>query len=222
LKPAAEKNEKESSVTPPPRACFVCGKPGHIARVCPLRKSPEAALIVADRNLDEDDNDHGFLGDAVKEAAYISKEETVLLFINDAVFDNGSTIHLIKNPKFKTPDQNSSPKFKTRKALSSSMEFNLTQKAYESISKGNLETSELFITVQTHQVWLIQELLSSMIKSRNVSQFITTVAENLVKYTRREVLGARKACELLARLGYPFENAIAMLRDGSGSAYHLL
>jgi Zinc knuckle len=105
LKPAAEKNEKESSVTPPPRACFVCGKPGHIARVCPHRKSPEADFIVADRNLDEDDYDHDFLGDAEKEEAYITKEETVLLSINDVVFDNGSTIHLIKNPKLLTEIQ---------------------------------------------------------------------------------------------------------------------
>jgi hypothetical protein len=34
---------------------------------------------------------------------------------------------------------------------------------------------------------------------------------------KREVMGARKARELLAKLGYPtFENAIAILRDGSG------
>lgn len=46
---------------------------------------------------------------------------------------------------------------------------------------------------------------------------MTTVTENLAKYTKREVMGAKRARELLARLGYPsVENAIAMLRDGSG------
>ena len=46
---------------------------------------------------------------------------------------------------------------------------------------------------------------------------LTTVADNMTKYTKREVMGARKARELLARLGYPsVENAIAMLRDGTG------
>jgi hypothetical protein len=43
-----------------------------------------------------------FLGDIVEEAAYITKEETVLLSINDVVFDNGSTIHLNKNAKLLT------------------------------------------------------------------------------------------------------------------------
>jgi hypothetical protein len=39
----------------------------------------------------------------------------------------------------------------------------------------------------------------------------------MVRYTKREVLGARKARDLLARLGYPsVDNAIAMLRDGTG------
>jgi hypothetical protein len=46
---------------------------------------------------------------------------------------------------------------------------------------------------------------------------ITTVANNMVRYTKREVFSAKKARELLARLGHPsVENAIAMLRDGTG------
>jgi hypothetical protein len=98
LKPAGEKNEKVSSVTPPP-------KPGHIVRLCPHRKSPEAALMVYE-NQDEDDYDRDqYLGTEVKEAAYITKEETVLLSIDDVVFDNGSTIHLIKNPELLTEIQ---------------------------------------------------------------------------------------------------------------------
>jgi hypothetical protein len=46
---------------------------------------------------------------------------------------------------------------------------------------------------------------------------VASVAQNMVQYTKREVIGAKKSRELLARLGYPsVENAIAMLRDGSG------
>lgn len=46
---------------------------------------------------------------------------------------------------------------------------------------------------------------------------VATVADNLVRYTKREVIGAKKVRELLAKLGYPsVENAIGMLRDGSG------
>lgn len=47
--------------------------------------------------------------------------------------------------------------------------------------------------------------------------FVTTVSDNLTRYTKRDVIGAKKARDLLARLGYPsVENAIAMLRDGTG------
>jgi hypothetical protein len=46
---------------------------------------------------------------------------------------------------------------------------------------------------------------------------VTTVANNFFQYTKREVLGTKRARELLPRLGYPsVENAIAMLRDGTG------
>jgi hypothetical protein len=46
---------------------------------------------------------------------------------------------------------------------------------------------------------------------------LVTVAENMKKYTKREVMGAMASRELLAKLGYPsVENASAMLRDGTG------
>jgi hypothetical protein len=46
---------------------------------------------------------------------------------------------------------------------------------------------------------------------------VTTVADNMKKYTKREAMGAMASRELLAKLGYPsVENAIAMLRDGTG------
>ena len=56
-------------------------------------------------NLDPDKDDAGhdqFLGDIVEEATYFTKEETVLLSINDVVFDSGSTVNLIKNSKLLT------------------------------------------------------------------------------------------------------------------------
>lgn len=44
---------------------------------------------------------------------------------------------------------------------------------------------------------------------------VATVAENMRKYTKREVESAAAARELLARMGYPsVENAIAMIRGG--------
>jgi hypothetical protein len=44
---------------------------------------------------------------------------------------------------------------------------------------------------------------------------VATVAENMRKYTKREVESAGAARELLARMGYPsVENAIVMIRGG--------
>ena len=44
---------------------------------------------------------------------------------------------------------------------------------------------------------------------------IQTVADNLKLYTKREVMSARFARELIARMGYPsVEKAISMLRTG--------
>ena len=45
---------------------------------------------------------------------------------------------------------------------------------------------------------------------------VSTVSENMRQFTKREVESARKARELLARMGYPsVDNAIAMLRTGN-------
>ena len=44
---------------------------------------------------------------------------------------------------------------------------------------------------------------------------VTTVSDNMKRYTHREVETARKAIELLSRMGYPsVENAIAMIKGG--------
>jgi Reverse transcriptase (RNA-dependent DNA polymerase) len=48
------------------------------------------------------------------------------------------------------------------------------------------------------------------------SALVATVAENIARYTKREVAAAGKARELLARMGYPsVESAISMLKGGS-------
>lgn len=59
-----------------------------------MRKTPDAAaLISSNLNPDEDDDGHHqYLGDIVE----------VLLSINDVVIDNGSTIHLVRDPKLLT------------------------------------------------------------------------------------------------------------------------
>jgi hypothetical protein len=219
--------------------------------------------MVADRNLDEDDYDHDFLGDSVKQAAYITKEETVLLSINDVVFDNGSTIHLIKNPKLLTEIQDTESPIIVNGVQSDADGVRVNQQGKfgdigtvyysENASANILSMSGLVDSGanvkydQKQNRFTVQPKGSSKIYSfyrkkiaGNESKFyvciidtmvakfptnhpkqedtlVTTVAQNLVKYTKREVLGARKARELLARLGYPsVENAIAMLRDGSG------
>ena len=52
--------------------------------------------------------------------------------------------------------------------------------------------------------------------SQNEHVLVSTVSENMRQFTKREVESARKARELLARMGYPsVDNAIAMLRTGN-------
>lgn len=46
---------------------------------------------------------------------------------------------------------------------------------------------------------------------------VATVADNMRKYTKREIDAAGSARELLARMGYPsLENAISMVKGGEG------
>ena len=60
----------------------------------------------------------------------------------------------------------------------------------------------------------IRNMVSTAATSHKI--MVQTVAENLVRYTKREVESAGRARELLAKMGYPsVEMAIAMLRDGS-------
>jgi hypothetical protein len=74
--------------------CYAYGKSGHISRDYRLRKAPIADVALIERDQ--------FLGDVVEDSTHITKEETVLLSINDMVFDNGSTIDLIKHAKLLT------------------------------------------------------------------------------------------------------------------------
>ena len=266
-KPPGEKSKEKGSSATTDKHCYACGKPGHISRDCRLRKAPipDIALMVSDLNPDEehDIERDQFLGDIVEESTYITKEETVLLSIDDVVFDNGSTIHLIKNAKLLTEiaatknpivvsgvqtDEDG-----VRVSLEGKMGDIGTVYYSKNASANILSMSTLVdsgaivkynpkvnrFTVQLRGSSLIYSFcrksidgneskfyvcnMNTMVASIPTSHpqqadiLVTTVAENMVRYTKREVLGARKARDLLARLGYPsVQNAIAMLRDGTG------
>jgi Zinc knuckle len=261
LKPAGEKNEKRSSSAMSDKHCYACGKMGHISRDCRLRKGPisDVAQALMASNLDQDEDNEAlsqFLGE---EATYITKEETVLLSINDVVFDNGSTVHLIKNAKLLTDIETSSRPIVVNGVQADAHGVRVNEegilgdigKVYysENASANILSMSKLVdsgaivkydhkrnrFTVQpkgSNNVYsfIRKDVVGNdskfyvcnmdrmeSIDPRDENTMITTVANNMVRYTKREVLGAKKARELLARLGYPsVENAIAMLRDGTG------
>ena len=266
-KPPGEKSKEKGSSATTDKHCYACGKPGHISRDCRLRKAPipDIALMVSDLNPDDehDIERDQFLGDIVEESTYITKEETVLLSIDDVVFDNGSTIHLIKNAKLlteiaatKNPIVVSGVQTDAdgvRVSLEGKMGDIGTVYYSKNASANILSMSTLVdsgaivkynpkvnrFTVQLRGSSLIYSFcrknidgneskfyvcnMNTMVASIPTSHpqqadiLVTTVAENMVRYTKREVLGARKARDLLARLGYPsVQNAIAMLRDGTG------
>ena len=266
-KPPGEKSKEKGSSATTDKHCYACGKPGHISRDCRLRKAPipDIALMVSEMNPDEehDIERDQFLGDIVEESTYITKEETVLLSIDDVVFDNGSTIHLIKNAKLlteiaatKNPIVVSGVQTDAdgvRVSLEGKMGDIGTVYYSKNASANILSMSTLVdsgaivkynpkanrFTVQPRGSSLIYSFcrknidgneskfyvcnMNTMVASIPTSHpqqadiLVTTVAENMVRYTKREVLGARKARDLLARLGYPsVQNAIAMLRDGTG------
>jgi hypothetical protein len=101
LKASGDKKEKLKKSSPSTLMCFVCGKLGHGARECSLRKTPESALLVGKLGDDdeEDPRDDMFLGE---EATYLTSEETALLTSDDVAFDTGATVSFFKNPKLLT------------------------------------------------------------------------------------------------------------------------
>jgi hypothetical protein len=105
-KASGDKKEKSKRSSPSTLMCFVCGKLGHGARECSLRKTAESALLVGKLGEDDEDEprDDTFLGE---EATYLTSEETALLTCDDIVFDTGATVSFFKNPKLLTSIGNS-------------------------------------------------------------------------------------------------------------------
>jgi hypothetical protein len=78
-----ERTREKGSTAMADNYCYAYGKSGHISRDYRLRKAPIADVALIERDQ--------FLGDVVEDSTHITKEEIVLLSINDMVFDNGST-----------------------------------------------------------------------------------------------------------------------------------
>jgi hypothetical protein len=186
-----------------------------------------------------------------------------LLALNDVVFDNGSTVHLIKNPKLLTNIGVSATPIVVNgvQTNASGVRVNLEGRLgdigtvyYSKDASANILSMSCLVdsgakvkydpkanrfTVQPRRSATIYSFCRKKVNN-NDSKFyvcnmdtmvatvptdhssdaeilVATVAQNMVRYTKREVSAAQKSRELLARLGYPsVENAIAMLRDGTG------
>jgi Reverse transcriptase (RNA-dependent DNA polymerase)/Zinc knuckle len=261
-KPPGEKKEKRSSSHG--LGCFVCGKIGHVARECSLRKTPDVALMVSKLSADGDEPDIDRYGlESDDEAVYLTAEETVLLSIDEVVFDNASTIHLIKNAKLLTEISSTDRPIVVNGVQANAAgvrvdmvgilgdigEVYYSRNASANIlsMSGLVDSGAKVIYDQKRNRFTVQPKGSRNIYSfcrKNITgsenkfyvcdmktmisnvptthpivedSLVTTVEHNMKKFTKREVIGARKARELLAKLGYPsVENAIAMLRDGTG------
>ena len=80
--------------------CFVCGK-GHFAKNCPIRKKPEAALVVAaSQRLRVNDEDDGEYSD--QEAVYLTTDERVHFYRNHVLRDNQASVNVFNNSELLT------------------------------------------------------------------------------------------------------------------------
>ena len=183
-----------------------------------------------------------------------------MLSIDDVAFDNGSTVHLFKNPKLLTNIGVSKRAIVVNGVQVNASGVRVDQQgrlgdigtAYysenatanilsmstlvDSGAKVNYDSRGNRFTVQpkgseTIYIFGRRQLPGSEsefyvcnmargteeVNTENHNSLVTTVSDNMARYTKREVIAAKKARDLLARLGYPsVENAIAMLRDGTG------
>ena len=258
-KSTGDKKQKRSSLPSNGNGCYVCGKTGHVARDCSQRKSPDMALMVSALNPDEEYVEDIEYDIDARESAYLTAEETVLLSVDDVVFDNGSTVHLIKNARLLTDigisdrpivvngvqsdatgvrvnmegqlgdigtvyySKNASANILSMSSLvdaGADISYNREANAFTVRPRGS-ETTYSFVrrNVNGSESKFYVCNMGKMAKKVRfaTTALVTTVASNMVNYTKREVIGANKARELLAKLGYPtVENAVAILRDGTG------
>jgi hypothetical protein len=213
---------------------------------------PDTALIASNYPT-EDDAEHGrFLGDIVDEAAYITKEETVLLSINDIVLINYPPDHepqtaneivptdkpivvngvqkdaagVRVNMEGKLGDIGTVYYSKDATAnilsMSTLVDSGATVKYYHSANRFTVQPKGSKIiysfcrkNIPGNESKFYVYNMDSMVNTvptlhpSQEGTFVTTVADNLVHYTKREVLGASE------HVSYSRDSAIDQSRTQS-------
>jgi hypothetical protein len=211
-----DEKEKSSSSTKSDIECYICGKIGHYCSNCPDRKQRDMALVAHEDSgySDEDSEEDG------KEVAFVTSE-TVLFAGHALMLDSQSSTSVVFDQSL--------------------LNEGSIRRAEKGIILNGVDKSSPGIHVDlVGELCDIGTVYYCPTASANILSFAAmtdsgadirytakhdrftmkpkgsaTVAENMRKYTKREVESAGAARELLARMGYPsVENAIVMIRGG--------